>query len=103
MARSVAYSNGSPTVGNTKYVYSSLRLSFFPQPVVFASQGFKEAVRNLLFYFTVYEIYRDKSKSASVGYLHFLCSFPYVHLDCSFVLCGHLVQVALYLLVSKLK
>ena len=48
---------------------------------------------------TVYEIYKDKSDSGSVGYLHSPCSFPCVYVESSFALCGRPVQAAIHLLV----
>ena len=83
-------------------MYSSLELPFFTQSVVFGPRGFKEAAGDLLFYFyaTVYEIYKDKSESESVGYLHSPCSFPSVYVDNYFVLCGRPVRVAIHSLAS---
>ena len=83
-------------------MYSSLILPFFPHSVVFGRRGFKEVARDLLFYFfaTVYEMYKNKSQSGSVGYSHSPCSFPYVLVNRSLVLCGSPVRAAIHLLLS---
>ena len=84
-----------------RYVYSSLGFPFFPQSVVFGPRGFKEAAGDFLsINTTVYKNLQNKSESGSVGYSHSSCSFHYVFVDSTLVLCGRPVRAAIHLLAS---
>ena len=84
-----------------RYVYSSLGFPFSHNPWFLVPEGLRRPPGiSFLFILLFTKNLQDKSESGSVGYSHSSCSFHYVFVDSTLVLCGRPVRAAIHLLVS---